>query len=63
MPGAWRNPTEIYIKINALAEVVDVVAPFGGAEDMVHELKAKVFPKREIHYVRLDSQGKTVAVA
>jgi cytolysin-activating lysine-acyltransferase len=42
--------------------VVDVIAPFGGAEDIVRELKAKVFPNREIRYVRMDALGKTVAV-
>jgi hypothetical protein len=29
---------------------------------MVRELKAKVFPSREVRYVRMDAQGKTVAV-
>jgi len=43
--------------------IVDVVAPFGGAEDMVRELKAKVFPGREVYYARMDATGKTVAVA
>lgn len=50
--------------------VVDVIAPAaclvlrsgGGAEDMVRDLKANVFPNREVRYVRMDAQGKTVAV-
>lgn len=34
----------------------------GGAEEMVRDLKANVFPSREVRYVRMDAQGKTVAV-
>jgi hypothetical protein len=29
---------------------------------MVRELKAKVFPSREVRYVRMDAQGKTAVV-
>lgn len=29
---------------------------------MVRELKANVFPNREVRNVRMDAQGKTVAV-
>ena len=31
--------------------VVEVIAPFGGAEEMVKDLKAAVFPDREIKMV------------
>lgn len=35
----------------------------GAAEDLVREFKAKVFPKREVRYVRMDAHGKKVVVA
>ena len=38
--------------------VIEVVAPFGGAEEMVKDLKAKVFPDEEVHYLALDAGGK-----
>ncbi len=38
--------------------VVEVIAPFGGAEEMVRDLKAKVFPEHELKYVALGAGGK-----
>ncbi len=37
--------------------VVEVIAPFGGAEEMVRDLKAKVFPDRELKYVALGQRA------
>lgn len=37
--------------------------PSGTAEDLVREFKAKVFPSREVRYVRMDAHGKKVVVA
>jgi hemolysin-activating ACP:hemolysin acyltransferase len=31
--------------------VVEVIAPFGGAQEMVKDLKAKVFATREMKYL------------
>ena len=42
--------------------VVDAIAPFGGAEEMVRELKEKVFPMRDIRYLRMSPKGKEVSV-
>ncbi|MEQ1615542.1 MAG: toxin-activating lysine-acyltransferase [Hyphomicrobiaceae bacterium] len=42
--------------------VVEVIAPFGGAEEMVKELKAKVFPAREVRFVKVGADGKSVGV-
>lgn len=53
-PHDWKSGEQLW--------VVDVIAPFGGAENMVRELKAKVFPSREVRYVRMDAKGKEVAV-
>jgi cytolysin-activating lysine-acyltransferase len=38
--------------------VVEVIAPFGGAEEMVRDLKAKVFPTQELRYVAIGADGK-----
>jgi hemolysin-activating ACP:hemolysin acyltransferase len=35
-----------------------VIAPFGGAEEMVRDLKAKVFPTQELRYVAIGTDGK-----
>ncbi len=37
--------------------MVEVVFPFGGAEEMVRDLKAKVFPDRELKYVALGQRA------
>ncbi|MFZ4808107.1 MAG: toxin-activating lysine-acyltransferase [Hyphomicrobiaceae bacterium] len=42
--------------------VVEAIAPFGGAEVMVRELKEKVFPDRALHYTRVAPDGATVEV-
>jgi hemolysin-activating ACP:hemolysin acyltransferase len=31
--------------------IVEAIAPFGGAEEMVKDLKAKVVPEREVRYL------------
>ncbi len=38
-------------------EVVEVIAPFGGPEEMINDLKAKVFPNEDIRYVALSKDG------
>jgi hemolysin-activating ACP:hemolysin acyltransferase len=35
-----------------------VIAPFGGAEEMVRDLKAKVFPSQQLRYVATGVDGK-----
>jgi cytolysin-activating lysine-acyltransferase len=42
--------------------VVDVIAPFGGTDEMLKDLKAKVFPERELRYRAADG-GKSVGRA
>lgn len=49
-PQGWKSGDQLW--------VVDVIAPFGGAEEMVRELKAKVFPGNELRYQRLGHDGK-----
>jgi cytolysin-activating lysine-acyltransferase len=54
-PQASEDTTQIWI--------VEAIAPFGGAEEMVKDLKAKVFPEREVRYLATGPQGKQVKVA
>lgn len=42
--------------------IVEAIAPFGGAEEMVKDLKAKVFPGGEVRYLATGPQGKEVKV-
>jgi len=42
--------------------VVEVIAPFGGAQEMVKELKEKVFPGREIRALAVGPKGREVMV-
>ena len=39
--------------------VVEVIAPFGGAEEIVKDLKAKVFPAREVKFLAVGVQGQS----
>lgn len=40
--------------------VVEVLAPFGGAEEMVRDFRSKVFPEREVSFLTTTADGKTV---
>ena len=42
--------------------VVEVIAPFGGAEEMVKDLKANVFPTRPLSFVAVKDGKKEVRV-
>ena len=54
-PQDWKSGDKLW--------VVEVIAPFGGAEEMVKDLKANVFPTREIKYLTVSKEGKQVRVA
>ena len=41
----------------------EVIAPFGGAEEMVKDLKSKVFPDRELRYLQVVDGKREVKVA
>ena len=51
-PQDWKSGERLW--------VVEAVAPFGGAEEMVKDLKAKVFAKRTLKFLTLGAQGKVV---
>lgn len=49
-PQDWKSGDKLW--------VVEVIAPFGGAEEMVKDLKAKVFAERDLKYLALNAQGQ-----
>jgi cytolysin-activating lysine-acyltransferase len=53
-PQDWKSGDRLW--------VVEAIAPFGGAEEMVKDLKAKVFPQREIKLLAVGPKGPEVRV-
>ena len=51
-PQDWKSGERLW--------VVEVIAPFGGAEEMVKDLKTKVFPQRELKFLAVGPQGREV---
>ena len=51
-PQDWKSGEALW--------VVEVIAPFGGAEAMVQDLKAKVFAGREMKFLAVGEKGKEV---
>ena len=49
-PQDWKSGDHLW--------VVEVIAPFGGAEEMVKDLKEKVFPTQPINFVAVTKEGK-----
>jgi cytolysin-activating lysine-acyltransferase len=52
--GNWKSGDKLW--------VVEVIAPFGGAEEMVKDLKEKVFPAKPVHFLAVTKDGKQVRV-
>ncbi len=53
-PQDWRSGDRLW--------VVEVIAPFGGAEAMLQDFKTNVFPDRPASFVKLGAKGKEVGV-
>ena len=53
-PQDWKSGDNLW--------VVEVIAPFGGAEEMVKDLKAAVFPDREIKMMVVKDGKRDVRV-
>lgn len=51
-PQDWKSGDRLW--------VVEVIAPFGGAEEMVKDLKANVFPERKIKFLGVGKEGRQV---
>ncbi|MEZ5901264.1 MAG: toxin-activating lysine-acyltransferase [Hyphomicrobiaceae bacterium] len=53
-PQDWKSGDKLWI--------VEVIAPFGGAEEMVKDLKDKVFPSRQVSFLAATKDGRQVRV-
>jgi cytolysin-activating lysine-acyltransferase len=53
-PQDWKSGNRLW--------VVEVIAPFGGAEEMVKDLKAKVFPQRELKFLAVGLEREVRSV-
>jgi len=53
-PQDWKSGDNLW--------VVETIAPFGGAEEMVKDLKAAVFPDREIRMMVVKDGKRDVRV-
>jgi cytolysin-activating lysine-acyltransferase len=49
-PQAWKSGDKLW--------VVETIALFGGPEEMTKDLKANVFPTRQVRYVTMSTEGK-----
>jgi cytolysin-activating lysine-acyltransferase len=49
-PQDWKSGGELW--------VVEAIAPFGGPEEIVQNLKSQVFPDREMRYLALSAEGQ-----
>ena len=49
-PQDWKSGDRLW--------VVEVISPFGGADEMVKDLKAKVFPSRDIHMLMTSGERR-----
>jgi cytolysin-activating lysine-acyltransferase len=49
-PQDWKSGDKLW--------VVEAIAPFGGPEEMIKDLKANVFATREVRYVAMTTEGK-----
>jgi cytolysin-activating lysine-acyltransferase len=51
-PQDWKSGDKVW--------AVEVIAPFGGAEDMIKDLKSVVFPTQPVHFLAVNKNGKQV---
>jgi cytolysin-activating lysine-acyltransferase len=53
-PQDWKSGDRLW--------VVEAIAPFGGAQEMVKDLKAKVFAERKLNFLTVGPDGREVLV-
>lgn len=49
---------KLWVLRQQASQEVEAIAPFGGAEEMVKDLKAKVFAGRDLRYVAVGEGGR-----
>ena len=53
-PQDWKSGDRLW--------VIEIIAPFGGADEMLKDLKAKVFPERQLKFLATAATGREVKV-
>jgi cytolysin-activating lysine-acyltransferase len=53
-PQDWKSGDRLW--------VVEAIAPFRGAEEMVKDLKAKVFKERKLNFIAVGAHGPKISV-
>jgi cytolysin-activating lysine-acyltransferase len=61
-PQDWKSGDKLWVMPEACVPHDEVIAPFGGAEEMVKDLKEKVFPTKPVHFLAVNKDGKQVRV-
>lgn len=54
-PAEWKSGDQAWL--------IDLVAPFGGGEEMVNEIKNKIFSDRKMKMARMSNSDPVVFVA
>ena len=54
-PQDWKSGEKLWL--------VDIVAPYGGHDVMIKDLKEKVFPEQEVRYLGVGPEGAQVRQA
>lgn len=53
-PTDWKSGSELWL--------IDLIAPFGGQEEIVRELKDKVFGEQKVKSLQVAPDGQSIAV-
>lgn len=53
-PNEWNRGDRFWI--------IDVIAPFGGIDDMMKDLKEKVFKNNVVKYIQADEDGRRIEI-
>ena len=53
-PNEWTRGDRFWI--------IDVIAPFGGIDDMMKDLKEKVFKNNVVKYIQADEDGRRIEI-
>ena len=51
-PQDWKSGDRLWI--------VEIIAPFGGHEEMLKDFKEKLFPGTPVHYLSRSAEGEVV---
>jgi cytolysin-activating lysine-acyltransferase len=62
-PQDWKSGDKAWVLPKASNQNIEVIAPFGGTEEMVKDIKKKVFADRELKYLTIEDGERKVKVA